>query len=458
MTPTTYITPTVFENPGQKTAAGLAFVKQERIFWIDPAGSIYALSDSAGIYSEPVVSQDGLLVAFLKLRQDLSTNDRQLFDVMLASSAQAFEPRSLASGVADHLVSFSPNGQWLLTRRLNPSRTSQFFEFGLHVLNTVSGQDIEAAGPAIGKDGALHMPAEAWWAPDSIHIFYDTIARCGMCTPDSALGVTDVFKLDAHGILDPGQSGALVFSPDGSRLLVLGQEQAVVLTLAEVYGAGGPITPLPVMRYGRAVEDPLRFALPEGHWVDNGTKIRLAVPSTLAGERLLQVWEIPAGGQAVQTASFSGIETLNNPDPYPHTMLHGLWNLNASRMAINLDIKTKAGARSDIALADGKGQNTVAFMHNARFLNWSPDGLHFIFMIPREGENGDLMTPSQAVYLGRADNAGAFLPVLPGSSAEIDPRSVRWLDASTYVFQTFEVGGQVLEWRGLVDGPSLSLD
>jgi hypothetical protein len=127
------------------------------------------------------------------------------------------------------------------------------------------------------------------------------------------------------------------------------------------------------------------------------------------------------------------------------------------RIAMNLRIKTNDGDRIDIIMTDGSGQNPVEMLHTPLFVSWSPDDLHYIFLMPPAGANGDLLIGTKEIYLCRADNAGQSSPLLPGTTVNIDPRSIRWINDSTYIFETIESGGNV-SWRGVIDGPTTRLE
>jgi hypothetical protein len=460
VTPTPDITATPLASPtaiGNSPAAPLAFASHDRIYWINEMGEIYPLSDTAYRYSDPLVSPKNDLVVFMGTRPEPPLKGWVLKDIVLASPSRAFEPRVLVGSSTDTLLGFSPDGQWLLTRRAIIKNDQDWIDFSLQAINLISGEDRLIVEPITLADGSVALPINPIWAPDSQHIFYDTIARCGMCVPNGELRVVDISTRKSRSLLGPAQSGDLVFSPDGLRLLVVGPTQAISFPLQDVYTSATSFTPQVLITYRPPQMDRLRYALPQARWVDID-RVRLALPTVENDQPVLTFWEISTRDlRRTQLAAYKGIEILWDSYPFPHNMLSALWSPNMQHIALNLRIKTNEGDRIDIIMTDGSGQNPVEMLHTPLFVNWSPDSLHYIFLMPPAGATGDLLIGTKEVYLCQADNAGQSSMLLPGTAANIDPRSIRWLNESTYVFETIESGGNVL-WRGVINGPTTRLE
>lgn len=445
-TPTSYFTPTAYADPATTAPTAFAYrsADGQRIYWINEYGQIYPLSDSAAAYSSPLVAPDGKQVAYLKFipNPQAAEGERLMNIVFLADTGRQTEPRAISAEVSDELIAFSPDGVWLLTRR-----TEADFSHSLHALNTQTNAD-----HLVAQGSAIASPIRPLWAPDSQHIFFDIIENCQTCLEHGELWIGDILGSQTRQLLDENQSGSLIFSPDEQLMMVVGISQAVSFNLADLYaGAGSPTV---WMNYERPVDDPLHFAIPEMHWVDNHT-IRLALPLTVQGSPCLQIWLISTQGDQIKTGEYNSVETLRSIGPLPQSMLAPLWPENGQRMAINILVQTDGGSRSDILMADSFGANPIEFQHNARLVSWAPDGEYYILFIPAQSSNN--LYPVNAFMIGKADNAGETSYLLPESNAYMDPASIRWLNATTYLFETVEIGGTHQFWRGVIHGPAARL-
>jgi hypothetical protein len=320
-TPTPYVTATPVTSPtavGDSRAAPLAFVSHDRIYWINEAGEIYPISDTAYRYSEPLVSPGNDLVVFMGARPEPPLKGWVLKDIVLASSTRAFEPRVLVGSSTDTLLGFSPDGQWLLTRRAIIKDDLEWIDFSLQAINLVSGEDRLIVGPITLADGNIISPVNPHWAPDSQHIFYDTIARCGMCVPNGELRVVDLTTRESRSLLGPHQSGDLVFSPDNLRLLVVGARQTVSLNLREIYASPpATVTPQVLMSYEPAQLERLRYALPQARWVGNTDRVRLALPGVENGQPALTFWEISTRDfERTQLANYTALNFYGILTPF----------------------------------------------------------------------------------------------------------------------------------------------
>jgi hypothetical protein len=101
-------------------------------------------------------------------------------------------------------------------------------------------------------------------------------------------------------------------------------------------------------------------------------------------------------------------------------------------------------------MLDENGQNPVEFLHNAQFVSWSPNGLHFLFFSGREENVVNTRVPLD-LYLGNSDNAGEAQMISSGVDAAILPHTIRWLDHQTYIFEAVAAGSQDIQlWRGVI--------
>lgn len=444
-------TPTpVLTMPGAFVAA---YDREGIVFGLANDGSTYPLSPGDSLFSFPIVSPDGRWVAYLHYLPNESVFNIPLRDVMLASADGSYSPRVIVGQSTDSLVAFSPDSQWLLTSRAWQDGDSGFIDSSLHALNAFTGEDRQIAGPISRGGGRVSMPATGVrWAPNSRFIFYNSIDRCGLCPSNGDLWLADIVGTTPRLILGEDEAGGLTFSPNGDQLLAAGRDRLVLLQLGQVYDSSQTPTPRTLLEYPRREDDPLRFALPEIHWVENGSRVRAAVPSTEAGVPVLKIWEIPVQSENVSLAIYPNLDAVTDLAPYPHSMLPAMWTENMTRMAINVSAGEGDNKRCDILMADEFGREPVEFLHNARFINWSPDALHFIFIIPKQGSTGNELDATREVYLGRADNAGAARMLLPQGTGNIILPMIRWLDGNSFLFQTIEPDGSQQLWRETVDG------
>jgi hypothetical protein len=427
------------------------------IYGLAADGSTYPLTSGDSLFSSPIVSPDGRWVASLHYLRGETAYNIPLRDLSLSSADGSYSARVIVGRSTDSLVAFSPDSQWLLTSRSWQDEDSGFIEYSLQAYNVLTGELRAVAEPTSRAGGRVSMPIDARWAPDSRHIFFQSVDRCGLCPPNGDLWLADVSGAAPRLILGEDEAGGLEFSPAGDRLLVAGRDRLVLLQLGQVYDPSQTSSPQVLLEYPRREDDPLQFALPEVHWVQDGLRVRAAVPSTENGIAMLKVWEIPIQSENVPLAVYTGIDTYFNPDPYPHSAMPALWTQDMSRMAINIRSGEGSSQRCDIRIADGFGRNPVNLLYNARFVNWSPDGLHFIYYIPGENYTGGDLPATHEVYLGRADNAGASWLLQPQGTKKIILTTIRWLNWGSFLFQTVEPDGSQQLWRATVEGTMIRL-
>jgi hypothetical protein len=455
----------VFPGAPAKVVPGapLAFVNRDRIYWVNEAGDIRPLSDTAYPSSAPLVSPDKSLVAYLEARHGSMLNGWILKDIVLASTTRSFEPRSLVGDSSDELISFSPDGQWLLTRRAIYHIGDQGFTFGLQTINVLTGEDRHILDP-VAVNGKTTIPYEPIWAPDSQHVFFDVMLYpSDNGRPGFKLYVLDIKTREFRILLDENQSGNLVFSPDGKRLLVAGINQLLLFDLQKVYDFSVNAAPQMLMSYELPQDGFLRYVLPQASWVENTDLVRLALPLNENGESLLTFWDISTSdAKSTRLAAYKDTratqEVLYDIPEFPRNKMHVLWSPDMRRVALNINVKTSVMERSDILMADALGQNPVEFMHNARFVNWSPDGLHFIFISGLEDNVVNSREPFD-LFVGRADDAGDSQVITSGLDAAVLLSSIRWLDDRTYIFQSLGAGsGELQLWRGVIGSPPTKLN
>lgn len=452
-------TPPAAVMPG----AQLTFVRQDRIYWLDPGGNIYPLSDSAYAASSPLASPDNSLVVYFESRNGSVLEGLLLKDIVLASTSRSFEPRTLVGDSSDRLLSFSPDGQWLLTQRAEFKQPVGLFYYGLHIINVITGEDREVLAPLGFPNDPPILPVNPIWSPDSQHIFFDRKPASDEWPPRLELNVIDIQTGGTRLLLDVNRSGTLFFSPDGRELLVAGPSQLLKFNLDEVYNFSVNATPQLLMSYELLSEG----ALPQLRWADP-QRIFLALPWQDSERLKLSFMDISTlDGQGTVFATYADI--LLRPEffdggvgageMYAKDKLHPIWTDDLSRAALNVRVNTGGVARSDILIMDGLGNNPVELLHNARFISWSPDGLYFLFISGSE-ENVLQARQSFDLLLGRADNAGDSRLIMSGIDATVALDTVRWLDGQTYVFNATVFDGSIgipHLWRGVIGGSPVML-
>ncbi|PKN94420.1 MAG: hypothetical protein CVU44_04870 [Chloroflexi bacterium HGW-Chloroflexi-6] len=442
--------------------APLAYVSQDRIYWVDPGGNIYPLSDSAYAASSPLVSPDNSLVVYFESRSGSVLEGLLLKDIVLASTSRSFEPRTLVGDSSDRLLSFSPDGQWVLTQRAEFKQPVGLFYYGLHVINVITGEDREVLALLGFPNDPPILPVNPTWSPDSQYIFFDRKPASGEWPPRLELNVVNIHTREMRLLLDVNQSGSLAFSPDGSRLLVAGPRQLFRFDLEQVYDFSVDAPAQLLMSYDLPQEGTLIYTLPQLRW--NGPeRIFLALPWQKDSRSQLTFMDVSAiDGQGIVYSTYPDVlaraEALDIGEAYPHDRLHPLWTDDLSRVALNLYVNTGGVARSDIMMMDRVGLNPLELLHNARFIRWSPDGLHFLFFSGHEENVVNSRAPFD-LYVGNSDNAGDSQMLLSGSEAAILLDTVRWLDGNTYIFQAVGTGSDETQlWRGVIGSPPLRLD
>lgn len=463
-------TPRLFSSDATPTpptaimpGASLAFVRQNHLCWVDTGGKIYLLSDSVFTASSPLVSPDHSLVVYLESRSGSVLEGLLLKDIVLASTTRSFESRTLVGDSTDRLLSFSPDGQWVLTQRAEFKQTVGLFYYGLHIINVNSGEDRELLAPLGFPNDPPILPVNPTWSPDSQHIFFDRKPVSADWPPRLELNVVNIRTGETRILLDVNQSGNLVFSPDGGRLLVAGGTQLSLFDLQRVYDFSADATPRVLMSYELPRDGLLGYALPQVFWA-GPELVRLALPGQQDGHSLLTFWDISVvDAQSTLLTSYLDVlgrqEVLDVGGAYLRNRMHPLWSpdMRLGRAALNQYIEFGGVARSDILLLDETGKNPVEFLHNAQFISWSPNGLHFLFISGREENVVNSQSPFD-LYVGNAENAGNSQLLLSGTEAAVLLPTVRWLDGQTYIFNAIGPDGETQFWRGVIGSSPLRLD
>jgi dipeptidyl aminopeptidase/acylaminoacyl peptidase len=313
----------------------------------------------------------------------------------------------VTAGPGDDAPVFSPNGQWILFRRMLPVEGDQppLWELRLASLNGALEKPVAGQHNLPGR-----VPLEPVWSPDGSQIAFETQPQCGMCRPNEDLWIYDLASETAKTILYEEEGGRKIFSPDGKFLAISSRVEIFVI---DVNGKN---------RRTLLVYDPIIYLdgyhYPLLAWTQDSQAMLAAVPpkdqmQLLMGqapdstESRTSLWRLWLNGDADLLAQ---LERVNG----------SMWSPDSSLFAYS-EIGT---ARLVIAAVDS---GAIVYESVGLFENWSPDSRHFTFLPDLPGKTFWL----DDMELGSID--GSVWPLVPKKEAA-GMRPPTWVDASHFLY------------------------
>lgn len=231
------------------------------------------------------------------------------------------------------------------------------------------------------------------WSPDSRMIAFDTISAADDARPHSYddLWTLEVGTGKITRVLDEGEAGTFVFSPDGSMFAVatagyFGSDHPSVVKVLRTDGSGERDLfshPLVILHEEGYASDKLQ-------WAPDGRSILLTLPAPQAGEELLdvrwptaQLYRLPLDGKPELLATVKdvvggayGIEW--SPDAQHTAYVVITADPSAATATGDASYPPPAPMR-DLIIAgpDGTRGQTVTRAPNLNFVGWLPDSQHF---------------------------------------------------------------------------------
>ncbi len=235
------------------------------------------------------------------------------------------------------------------------------------------------------------------WVPGTNIIAYGTFRHIKY---DGTIFHDDLNLVDAQTgenriLLSPGSGGGFTYSPDGSRLAIVGENDISIMN------ADGSDRHDKLLVYP-TIHDVDYAYYPRPSWSADGQYLLLALPP----ERPMDdptppttLWKIPADGSpAIQLGSINPSFTYAFSVAYTADQTHlAYWSMAFRDSGMIGEIH--------IANYDGTDDRVVIAADTSYFVSWALDGQHFVYYISSGG--------SEVWYISDQDGNSTQLPIQP---------------------------------------------
>lgn len=239
----------------------------------------------------------------------------------------------------------------------------------------VSQDDLDALGKFSETKESLQTNSRVSfrgtaWVPGTYTIAYGTyrhIKYDGTIFHDD-LNLVDTVTGEKTTLLPPGSGGGFTYSPDGSQIAIIGQNQISIMN------ADGSHRRDEVLEYP-TIQDVDNYYYPTPIWSADAQYLILALPpqQLMSDSRSpTTLWKIPADGTpAIQLGTFEAVAFLSG---------YTAFSPDLTRLAYLDEVDPSKGTLViHIANYDGSGDKVIQEGKGVYFVNWSPDGQHFVY-------------------------------------------------------------------------------
>ncbi len=245
------------------------------------------------------------------------------------------------------------------------------------------------------------------------------------------LQVANADTLERWTLLEPGQGGAFTFSPDGGQIALVTPSE---INLIDSNAGNWRL----VLNYAQVLTYSEYRYYAEPVWSPDSASLRVAIPPSdpLAGPQPTILYSIPTdGAPARQTGNVFSVPFFDTPVSFSPDLGYLIYLAETGAPAEN---------RRDLRIARDDGSGEWVY-HNApmlRFLGWSADSAHFVFV---GGEN-------QTAYLGDLGS-----PARPFTTQPAGIFEVHWIDGRTFIYLRETPAGYEIS-LGSLDGEDTRID
>jgi hypothetical protein len=270
------------------------------------------------------------------------------------------------------------------------------------------------------------------WVPGTHTIAYGTYRHIKY---DGTIFHDDLYLVDAETgekttLLAPGSSGGFIYSPDGSQVAIIGQNDISIMD------NDGSDRHDKVLEYP-TIQDVDNYYYPNPIWSADGQYLLLALPPKFLmsdSRETTILWKIPADGSpAIRLGSFEAVAFLFGYTAFSPDLTH---------LAYLDEVNPYAGTLAiHIANYDGT-DDKVVITGRSYFVNWSPDGQHFVYY----SSNND----SEVWYISDLD--GVSTPLA------LKPTFLRWVNNEAFLqYDSLPCGGYEMRLTS-INGESYVID
>ncbi|MCC6147201.1 MAG: PD40 domain-containing protein [Anaerolineaceae bacterium] len=314
-------------------------------------------------------------------------------------------------------------------------KSSDYLNHSLWVINNDGSGERQLVSidefSAMKTDPAMQglAPDFLAWTPDGSSLVFTTTPKYegpGYTLQDD-LWMVNASSGERHQILAPGVGGAFYFSPDGSKMALVKPDR---ISIANTDGSDlrQVFTYTPVTTYS---EYAYRA---EPVWSPDSSSLWVAIPpeDPLSPGQPTTLWRVPVNDSPPTRLGSINVNFLT-PVALSADQTRILYIGDGAVFGDN-------NTEVHIANADGSGDSLFFAGEAGSPLTWSPDGLHFTFVI----------SGAYNTQIGQVGGSHANLSDTGMAAA------VRWLDNSTYLFLNRTAAGWEIR-RATIGSPSSAL-